>query len=526
MSKPLSNSTRVPVAGFRAVRSADPDNVLEVTLILRRAQEISDEDVIRKSLEPVASRTYLTLDQLAKAHGAKPEDISKVVAFAHEHGLAVVSQNAAARTVKLSGTVAALQKAFSVDLKIYQDSAGKRSYRGRTGQIHLPDELADIVQSVHGLDNRDQAKPHFRIAHPTSNSRLNAKAHAAASKSFTSGQVAAAYGFPKATGAGQTIALIELGGGYKTADLNKYFQQLGVKPTVSAVSVDSATNHPTGNADGPDGEVVLDIEVAGGVAANANIVAYFAPNTDKGFLDAINAALHDQKNNPSVISISWGGPESTWTQQSMDSFNDAFKDASLLGVTVLVASGDDGSTDGVTDGKQHVDFPSSSPFVLACGGTQLIASGGAIKTETTWGGTANDGASGGGVSGHFPVPSYQTGKLPAGFNGRGVPDVAGDADPQSGYQVLVDGMSTVIGGTSAVAPLYAGLVALINQDIGNRCGFINPVLYANTSVCHDVVQGTNGAYNASAGWDATTGLGSINGTALLAKFTKSKAKAE
>lgn len=534
MSKPLSNSTRVPVAGFRAVRSADPDQIVETTLVLRRASKVSDEDVIKMASKPPAERKYLTTNQLQESHGANADDVAKVIAFAHANGLAVVEQNLPARIVKLSGTVTAVQKAFSVDLKLYQDESSERSYRGRTGEIHLPDEIHQVVESVHGLDNRDQAKAHFRMAPPAVPQRLSAAAlaakpkgatHQAAPKSFTPAQIAGAYNFPTdATGKGQTIALIELGGGYKTADLTKYFHQVGANPTVSAVSVHGATNHPTGNPNGPDGEVVLDIEVAGAVASAANIVVYFANNTDKGFLDAITTAIHDQTNKPSIISISWGGAESNWTQQSLDSFNEVFKDAALLGVTVLAASGDDGSSDGVKDGGQHVDFPASSPFVLACGGTRLIANGNTIQDETTWGGIPDDGASGGGVSGHFPAPTYQNGMLPSGFTGRGVPDVAGDADPQTGYQVLVDGVSTVIGGTSAVAPLYAGLVALLNEKTENRCGFLNPVLYSAASVCNDIIRGTNGFYQAATGWDATTGLGSIKGDDLLAKFTKSKAK--
>jgi kumamolisin len=526
MSKPLPHSARVPVRGYRVVRSADPDQIIETTLVLRRVSQISDEDVIKMSLEPLSKRKYLTNDELAKRYGASPSDVDKVIEFANANGLAMVAQNLAARTVKLSGTVTAVQKAFGVDLKIYQNAAGTHSYCGRVGVVHVPDPLANVVLSVHGLDNREQAKAHFRMAPQTVPPRLKPTAHAAEKlTAFTPRQVATAYDFPPdATGKNQTIALIELGGGYKTADLDKYFQQFGANPKVSAASVDGGTNQPTGNGDGPDGEVVLDIEVSGSVASGASIVVYFANNTDKGFLDAVTQAIHDQTNNPSVVSISWGGPESNWTQQSMDSFNDAFKDASMLGVTVLVASGDDGSTDGLTDGAQHVDFPSSSPFVLACGGTQLVANGSTITDEITWGGTKDDGASGGGVSQHFPIPSYQNGILPKDFNGRGVPDVAGDADPQTGYQVLVDGMSAVIGGTSAVAPLYAGLVALLNESIGNRVGFLNPTLYSNASVCHDVVKGTNGAYNASSGWDATTGLGSINGTDLLAAFKKTKVK--
>lgn len=524
MSKPLPNSTRLPLAGFKAVRSADPDQIVETTLVLRRASAISDEDVMKLGAQPISERKYLTREQLASHNAARPEDIAKIVQFAHENGLAVVAENPAARTVKLSGTVSALQKAFGVELKIYQDKTGTRTYRGRTQEIQLPDELSGIVESVHGLDDREQAQPHFRIAARPIKPRLGAQA--ASSGSFTPPQVAAAYDFPTdASGKNQTIALIELGGGYKTSELKKYFTKESANPKVSAVSVDGSTNRPTGNADGPDGEVDLDIEVAGSIASNSNIVVYFAPNTDKGFLDAVTAAVHDQKNHPTVVSISWGGPESTWTQQSMDAFNEVFKDAALLGVTVTVASGDNGSTDGVTDGQQHVDFPASSPFVLACGGSRLVASGSTISSETAWGGIANNGASGGGVSQHFPVPSYQTGIVPSNFAGRGVPDVAGDADPQTGYNVLVDGQSAVIGGTSAVAPLYAALTAILNEKMGTPCGFLNPLLYANSSICNDIKEGTNGAYNAGEGWDAVTGLGSINGSALAAKLSTTKTKA-
>ena len=183
-----------------------------------------------------------------------------------------------------------------------------------------------------------------------------------------------------ANGQGQTIGIIELGGGYTQSDLDSYFSALGISPapSVSAVSVDGAQNQPTGDTSGPDTEVMLDIEVAGSVAPGAKIVVYFAPNTDAGFLDAINQAVGDKQNNPSVISISWGGAESTWTAQSLQSYNSALEAASAVGVTVCIAAGDDGSTDGVTDGLQHVDFPASSPYALACGGTHLAGSGSTI----------------------------------------------------------------------------------------------------------------------------------------------------
>jgi kumamolisin len=325
-------------------------------------------------------------------------------------------------------------------------------------------------------------------------------------------------------GAGECIALIELGGGYKTTDLSSYWSQLKLTetPAVSAVSVGNGSNNPTGDPNGPDGEVMLDIEVAGSIAPGAKIVVYFADNTDAGFLNAITTAVHDSTNSPSVVSISWGGPESSWTQQAMTSMDEAFQSAAAMGVSVCVAAGDDGSTDGVTDGLNHVDFPASSPNVLACGGTQLVASGNNITSETVWNELANnEGATGGGISDVFPLPSYQTGAgVPPSANpgrnvGRGVPDVTGDADPTTGYVTRVDGNPDVIGGTSAVAPLWAGLIALINQSIGKPVGFINPLLYQDAGTArnlNDITSGNNGAYSAGPGWDACSGLGSPIGT--------------
>jgi kumamolisin len=337
---------------------------------------------------------------------------------------------------------------------------------------------------------------------------------AAASVSYNPNAVAKAYGYPKdVTGAGQCIALIELGGGYRSADLQGYFKKLGIPlPLVTAQSVDGAHNAPS-TADTADGEVALDIEVAGAVAPGAKLVVYFAPNTDKGFLDAINAAVHDEDNKPAVISISWGAAESQWTDQAITNFNDAFQSAAALGVTITVAAGDNGSSDRQTDGKAHVDFPAGSPYVLACGGTKLGSS-----SETVW--NDNDGwATGGGISDVFPVPDYQKNlTLPVSVNsrqrkGRGVPDIAANADSATGYNILVDGQWTVIGGTSAVAPLIAGLIALANQKLKRNVGFIHPKIYAaRSSVFKDIVQGNNntakaGGYSAGPGWDACTGLG-------------------
>ena len=330
------------------------------------------------------------------------------------------------------------------------------------------------------------------------------------------------YQFPQgATAAGQTIGIIELGGGYRAADLTAYFKGLGQKaPKVTAVSVDKGKNSP-GNANGADGEVMLDIEVSAAVAPGAKIVVYFAPNTDQGFIDAVGSAVHDTTNNPSVISISWGGPESSWTAQAMTALDAACQSAAALGITITVAAGDNGSSDGATG--NNVDFPASSPHVLACGGTKLVGSGSTITSEVVWNEQASgEGATGGGVSNVFALPSWQANaKVPApsgSSGGRGVPDVCGDADPVTGYQVRVDGQSLVIGGTSAVAPLWAGLIALNNQQNGKSAGFIQPQIYAAkaASAFNDIVSGNNGAFSAGPGWDACTGLGSPIGSKLIA----------
>jgi kumamolisin len=269
---------------------------------------------------------------------------------------------------------------------------------------------------------------------------------------------------------------------------------------------------------------MLDIEIVGAIASGAAIAVYFAPNTDQGFVDAVSTAVNDATHKPSVVSISWGESEDSWSSQALTQMEQVLTDAAGLGVTVTVAAGDNGSTDGVNDGQQHVDFPASAPHALGCGGTTLHASGTQITTETVWN-DSGDGATGGGVSGQFSQPSYQAdAEVPDNVNtgspGRGVPDVAGNADPNTGYQVYVDGSDQVVGGTSAVAPLWAGLIALLNQSFGASVGYAQPRLYPllGSAAFHDITQGDNGSYNATTGWDACSGLGSPNGEQLAARL--------
>ncbi len=518
---PLKGSERQPLPGAKSVGKADPGERLEVSVLLRRRGGAALTEHAKKVVNREKGGGYLSRREFEQRFGADDADIAVVKKFAGAHGLAVVQEHAGRRTVVLSGTVAQFNAAFGVDLHQFEHPGG--SYRGRVGAVQLPDELHGIVEAVLGLDNRPAASPRFRARPLPGNLRWHANADTATS--FTPPQIASLYDFPAGTGESECVAIIELGGGERTADLSAYFASLGIRaaPKVTVISVDHGKNHPTGDPNGPDGEVMLDIEVVGAIAPDADIAVYFAPNTDAGFLDAITTAVHDATNNPSVISISWGGPESSWTQQSLTAFDAAFQAAAAIGITVCVASGDSGSSDGVNDGANHVDFPASSSYALACGGTSLQATGTTITDETVWNDGAQGGAGGGGVSSVFPLPTWQNGLQVTLTSGgsqaltmRGVPDVSGDADPETGYDVRIDGTDTVIGGTSAVAPLWAALIARINSAKGSPVGFVNPQLYGAPNALNDVTSGNNGSFQAGPGWDACTGLGSPDGTKVAA----------
>jgi kumamolisin len=534
----LPRSDREPVPDAVSVGKATPHREIRVSVILNRKTPLD--------IAALGGR-QMSREEYAANYGAAQKDFDTVVAFATASGLAVDSARSSLlrRRVELRGPVSAFNAAFGVELTDYQSNAAGRSkheFHAIVGPVKVPTELLGSVEAVLGLDNRPIATPKFR---------RRAAPAAATAGSFLPPQVAEVYAFPAPAGgalagAGQTIGIIELGGGYLPADVTNYFTQtIGVEPpTVTDVVLDGGSNSPT-NANSADGEVLLDIEVAGAVAPGANIAVYFTSNTDQGFQDAISTAIHDTANNPSVISISWGGPESSWAQTAIDSFDTTCQSAAALGISITVAAGDNGSSDGGTG--NNVDFPASSPHVLACGGTALAANGGVRAAETVWNDQASGGgATGGGVSAVFPLPTWQAqagvpaiaaapGEVAAAHashkhpkkpapttsatgGGRGVPDVAGDASPQTGFQILVDGQQEIVGGTSAVAPLWAGLIVLLNQQLGRKVGFLNPQLYPllGSGAFFDVTVGNNGSYAAGPGWDACTGLGVPVGTALLA----------
>jgi kumamolisin len=498
---PVGGAPRPALPGEQRTGSPDPAERVQVSVILRHATP---------PVLPPGPGFGLRRGQFVARHGARQDDIDQVSRFAAANGLRVVSADPARRTVVLDGTLGDMASAFATTVSAVAYQGG--TFRALTAPVRVPAGLGQVIEGVFGLDNRPVASPGAVLIRPD-----------AALSSFTPLDLARLYGFPPdLDGSGQTIAIVELGGGFQTSDLSTYFGGLGLTtPSVQAVPVDGAANSPTGDPR-TDGEVMLDIEVAGAIAPGASILVYFAPNAPRGFIDAVSTAVlaADQ---PCCVSISWGAPEASWDSGSMTTMNGYLQDAATLGVTVCASAGDQGSADGISDGLQHVNFPASSPYALACGGTLLDSDGTAIQNEVVW--NDNGGATGGGVSDVFPIPYWQEGAgvpptvNPGHFRGRGLPDVAADASPNSGYQVRVDGDDYVIGGTSAVVPLWAGLIARMSQYLGDGgLGFLSPVLYGDPSAqqtFRDITSGNNGAYAAGPGWDPCTGWGSPGGAALL-----------
>jgi kumamolisin len=534
---PIAGSTRTLLPNSRPAGPVDPNEMASLTVRLRSRGDPAA--LVSKAYElaskPLAQRQYLTHDELEKQHGADPADLDTLEHFAQTHNLMVVHRSAAERSVVLRGRLGDLLNAFHADVQMYHHVSG--TYRGRRGEILVPTELKPLITGIFGFDTRPRHRSPHRSKHA-------AFAGPGSSNGVAATDFASRYQFPTQQGAtaldgtGQTIALIELGGGFRSSDLQVFFQEIGSPvPNVTAVSVDSAGNQPT-TADSADGEVMLDIEVAGAVVPKANIAVYFAPNNgDQGFIDAISAAVHDSQRKPGVISISWGGPEVSTDTQGINAYHELFAAAGTLGITICVASGDHGTADldaSSWDQKIHVDHPACDDLVLGCGGTQVDPTSG---KDVVW----NDGtpfnvntpggggwASGGGISEVFAVPSYQTNanvpvSIDNGKPGRGVPDIAMSA---TNYFTRVDTSEGASGGTSAVAPLMAALVARLNQAMGKNVGFLNPLLYTNAAngVVQDVTQGTNAitgtvkGYNAGPGWDACSGLGTPIGTAILSKL--------
>ena len=339
------------------------------------------------------------------------------------------------------------------------------------------------------------------------------RAHAAGAGPWTVPDLCAAYQWPTGLAGGGVIGIVELGGGWVATDLAAFFASIGQPtPTVVDVSVDGTTNAPSSDPNGADGEVALDIEVAAAAyyAATgqaASIRVYWSADIASAVRAAVAEGIVD------VISISWGADEANWAASDALEMESAAAAAVAAGILVFAASGDNDSGDGGPT-PANVDLPASAPSVIGCGGTSKTRS-----TETVWNnnpGQSNGEGTGGGYSTLFPGETWQTGAPtpPSPSLGRMVPDVAANADPDTGYEIYFHGSTQVIGGTSAVAPLFAGLFAAFGKKLGAAAA--GPALWTNKSAFADIVSGDNGSFHAAVGPDPCTGLGAPIGSALAA----------
>jgi kumamolisin len=511
--------------GMRAKGMADPDEIVEVTVHLRSRTHA--KNAIEREIAKLISgrRKPITREEWEKKFGADPADMAKIEAIAEGYGLKASAKHLGARMMKLAGTSESASAFFGIERMKFSSGGGK--FTGHLGPVRVPAKIAPLITHVGGLDARQQMRPRpqWIFVPPVE----------LTPSGFKPTEIATVYNFPQgATGKGVTIGVIEMGGGYRLDDMTQYAAWLKTPvPPIVAVSVDGCTNDPDGATKMFDGEVTGDMETIAGVAPEAKMAVYFTKNSNQGFLDAVNFAVHDKVNQPSILSVSWGSVESDFSKSMLQTFNDVLQAAALLGITVCCASGDHGSSAGEPHG-QHVSFPASSPYALACGGTSLeVTDKNTIKSEVVW--NNSTGASGGGFSEEFPIPDWQKSTQAAKKakfykkSGRAVPDVASDGDPKTGYMILVNGKYVVGAGTSAAAPLWAGLIARINEKLGRPAGFVNPLLYQSSSdfekagAFHAITSGNNGAYQAGSGWNPCTGFGSPDGEKFANVMANEKA---
>jgi kumamolisin len=526
----LQGNAHIPLHGEQQTGRTDPNSEFQVTLVLRRRRELPELHAVL-GVKPLQQRQHMTREDLGLEHGAIAEDIAQVECFAREHQLELCEVAAHRRAVVLSGNAAAMEQAFGISLVEFEHPRG--NYRAATGDVSVPHDLSEVVRSVLGLNTRPCAMRR-RVHHQNTIRPF-----------WTVRELAHAYGFPSdRSAANQSIGLIELGGGYYPEDLQKFFSSLDMPmPAVRWISVDGEGNSPApveqiqqfldvveGKrklSEVPEDvlsaaqctlEVTMDIELAAALAPGAEIVVYMAPNTEQGIYNAVSKAISDEETLPCALSMSWGEPESGVSEAYLSSVDEVLRDAAMLGVTVCVSSGDEGAMNGSRDGEPVVNFPASSPHVLSCGGSTVQKADGENMHESAWNCALHgiSGATGGGVSRKFGPPDWQKKHGvplgPTGSEGRGVPDVAGPADPHRGCAILVGGECCSSAGTSAVAPLWAALVACINTRLDARCGYITPLLYelskSGAKPLREITEGNNGFYNAGPGWNACTGLGS------------------
>jgi len=509
---------------------------MEVTLSLRAPSLPGSDNMPAKAL---------THEEFASKYGVKPEDAEKVRHALEKYGLKVEEISLPGRSMRVSGPVSAMNSAFQTHLGVYR-SADQGDFRGREGNIQIPAEIDGIVTGVFGLDER-------RVARRKSTRAAAAPTPATKMSPLGPSDFEKRYSFPANQGAGQEIGIAEFEGGYFADDLQAFCTKYNLAmpnittvpvglPALTLAQIQALPAQKRNDELDASIEVNMDIQIVAGLCPQAKMFVYFAPFTQKGWVDLLNKIISGSPAKPVTVSVSWGAPEDSpdWSSSARTEINDRLQAAALLGITVCISSGDDGSGDEMTDGHAHVDFPSSSPFVLSVGGTMLTGAEANPIEEVWWESpgertSKGGGAGGGGVSVEFLRPTWQNVTVKSlnnpSIDGRVVPDVSALAGPPL-YDLIFVGKDFPNGGTSASTPLWAALLARINASLPSQLQqrFLTPLLYGNAKngqargaiSCRDITVGQNAShpdpgvgYQAQPGFDAVSGWGTPNGTALL-----------
>jgi kumamolisin len=463
----------------------------------RRGGELDVDRAILLGSTLPAQRSYAQRGELLAQTGADPSDVDVLRRYCERFKIQILSVDW--RTVTMTGSIHDLAEAFGATAGIYQLD-DQRRFRGRSESLHAPAKITEILQGVFGIDEWPRSHAVGQI-HPIA-------------KPPSIEETVTRYSFPDADGSGQRVAIVQLRGEFKPGDFALCMQSQGVAPKPPLVKrVDNAElTHAIETA--KDLESAIDTQIVAQLAPGAQLIVYAAPDDERGLLDALRTSIFDEELSPSILTISFGHTEALWTPSALAILNELFTAAALLGVTVFCSSGDNGA-EVDAEGTAHVLAPASSPFAHACGGTQIANDAG---SEVAWPKT------GGGFSECFAVPAWQrdAAAVAASYKvaaGRGVPDVSAESMP--GHCVYIDGTQFSMGGTSAVAPMWAALTARLAQRLGHPLGFFAPLLYGAPAraALRAVTTGGNDRYQSAAGWNPCTGLGVPIGTALESLLT-------
>ena len=525
----LSGSDRPRKRDAERVGDVDPDAGVEVTVTLRGPE-----------LPQVTPGQSMSREELERVFAASAGDMDAVASELGRYGLEVLERMPSARSIRVRGTAAQMDAAFRANLGIYRRKDG-REFRGREGTLEIPTALESVVNGVFGLDQRRVAKRVPGIP------PYQGSAQAVAAGALSPSDLEERYRFPAGEGESQTVAIAEFGGAYFPDDLTAFCKQQGrAEPTVKQVGlgVPVLTQKQVMALPSNDreqvleaaGEVNMDVQIVAGLCPGADIVVYFTQFDQKGWVDLLNEIIKGIPAGPVAVSVSWGLAEDSadFSAAARRAIDQRLQAAALLGITVCVSAGDDGSGDQMQDGHAHVNFPASSPHVLAVGGTMLEG-----ENEVVWWQSPGDrahggGATGGGISRVFPQPHWQNVEVTAPHGsrhvGRIIPDISALAGPPY-YQLVLMGQPAPNGGTSASAPLCAALIARSAAVLKPPRApvFLAPLLYGagpdghplGTSVCRDIVAGSNTStppgwgFSAGPGFDAVSGWGVPDGPPLV-----------